>query len=487
MKNLTLIVAYAVGLFAGASARAQSCFYPESQILGPSVVDIGAQFGSAVAIDGDIAVVGAPYEDTAKGASAGTAYVYERVGGSWSEAARLTADDGHPIAFFGSAVAVSGSRVAVASIFNDANGLNDAGAVYIFEKESGGWQFKVKLIAADASAGSMFGASIALESDQLAIGAAGYCYVFENLLGTWFQTSKLYLGNFPHVDIEPNRIIASGLTIANIYEKQGATWSLTGTLQGSGPATSAAARVSLSGDRAMINSGDWRVYVRQGNSWSLEFSIDNAGDYATVAIRGETIAIGFLVGHLQVWRHTSAGWNVSLTMETTDGVNNGSYFSTSLALDGSTAVVGAPLFSPTDIGRAYVLDTTPPFDPYGSGCPGTGGFVPELSLSGCATSNGSVNLDITKGLGGSFAVLLLGLGQTSVPLGSGCTLLLSDVLPQSLLLPLFGTGAGGGAISVSVGLPPDLLAGSITLQGFIADTALPIRYTVTNGVALTTR
>lgn len=487
MRKFTVTMGIAGSILLGASGFAQSCFYPESQILGPSVVDIGAQFGSAAAVHGNIAVVGAPYEDTAKGASAGAAYIYERVGGIWTESARLTADDGHPIAFFGSAVAVSGSRVAVASILNDANGLNDAGAVYIFEKEPGGWQFEVKLIAADATAGSMFGASVALESDQIAIGAAGHCYVFERLLGNWFQTSKLYLGNFPYVDIEPNRIIASGLTIANIYEKQGAQWLLAGTLQGSGPATSAAARVSLSGDRAVVSSGDWRVYVRQAGSWSLEFSIDNAGDYATVAISGDTVAIGFLIGHLQVWRRSSSGWDVSLTMETTDSVNNGSYFSTSLALDGNTAVVGAPLFSPTDSGRAYVLDTTPPFDPFGAGCPGTGGFVPELSLSGCADSSGSVNLEINKGPGGSVAALLLGLGQASSPLGGGCTLLLSGVLPQTLMLPLFGTGPGSGAISISSGLPANLLAGSITAQSFVADSALGQGFTSTNGVVLTTR
>ena len=48
-------------------------------------------FGRSVAIDGDIAVVGAPNDDGTAGSNQGSAYIYERSGPGWIFKAKLTA------------------------------------------------------------------------------------------------------------------------------------------------------------------------------------------------------------------------------------------------------------------------------------------------------------------------------------------------------------------------------------------------------------
>ena len=50
-------------------------------------------FGYSVSIDGDTAVIGA-YGDDDNGSDSGSAYVYVRSNGVWSEQQKLTASDG---------------------------------------------------------------------------------------------------------------------------------------------------------------------------------------------------------------------------------------------------------------------------------------------------------------------------------------------------------------------------------------------------------
>ena len=68
-------------------------------------------FGTSVAISGDTAVVGVPYQDDYSGT--GAAYVFVRSGGTWSQQAKLTASDGAAFDWFGCSVALSGDTAVV--------------------------------------------------------------------------------------------------------------------------------------------------------------------------------------------------------------------------------------------------------------------------------------------------------------------------------------------------------------------------------------
>ncbi len=130
----------------------------------------GDFFGQDVAIDGHYAVVGAPFDDNEKGEDAGAAYVYNFQDDIWAPMARLMADDGAAGELFGYSVAIDGEYLAVGAVWDNEDG-EKAGAVYIFHRESGHWTQQAKLTPHDAKADKRFGIDVALKGDRLIVGA----------------------------------------------------------------------------------------------------------------------------------------------------------------------------------------------------------------------------------------------------------------------------------------------------------------------------
>jgi hypothetical protein len=92
------------------------------------------QFGNAVSVDGDTAVVGAPAANAPLIAQ-GAAYVlYRDQGGpdAWGQVAKLTAADGAPYDVFGNSVSVSGDTVVVGAEGADTDYPGERGAAYVF-------------------------------------------------------------------------------------------------------------------------------------------------------------------------------------------------------------------------------------------------------------------------------------------------------------------------------------------------------------------
>jgi hypothetical protein len=129
------------------------------QSLGAEDAATGASFGHAVAIDGDRAIVGAPDADHG-GQPTGAAYVFERVGGAWTQVVRVTASDAAPGAYFGWSVGLHGDRAVVGAMADDEAGA-DAGAVYVFRKDGDTWAEIGKIIDEVTVAGDAFGWSVA--------------------------------------------------------------------------------------------------------------------------------------------------------------------------------------------------------------------------------------------------------------------------------------------------------------------------------------
>ena len=130
-------------------------------------------FGFSVAISGDYIVVGAPRNNIGAVTDQGAAYVYFNNGGSWLEQQRLLANDGASADRFGSAVAISGEHVAVGAMTADISGRQNQGAVYRFRRSGSVWTQAVKLTAEDGAVGDMLGATVALSGFVLLAGAPG--------------------------------------------------------------------------------------------------------------------------------------------------------------------------------------------------------------------------------------------------------------------------------------------------------------------------
>lgn len=158
----------------------------------------GDLFGSSVSISGDSAVVGARFDDDV-GENSGSAYIYLRTGDSWGQQQKVIADDGAAFDNFGDSVSIDADTVVIGSIEDD-NVEVDAGSAYVFVRSEGVWTQQDKLIADDAFVSDRFGISVSISGDSAVIGSwkndgagpnSGAAYVFVRSDDTWMQEEKL--------------------------------------------------------------------------------------------------------------------------------------------------------------------------------------------------------------------------------------------------------------------------------------------------------
>jgi len=141
-------------------------------------------FGCSVSLSGDSALIGARNTDGPGGYGQGSAYVFTRIGTTWSEQALLTASDGGQYDMFGYAVSVSGDKALVGAVY----GGPPTGAAYVFEGTGGVWSQVGKLMGSDVGHSRRFGESVSISGDTALVGtsgmtvsnALGEAYVFEN-------------------------------------------------------------------------------------------------------------------------------------------------------------------------------------------------------------------------------------------------------------------------------------------------------------------
>ena len=152
----------------------------------------GDQFGDAVALSGDTALVGAYGKRRGANPYQGAAYVFTRTAGVWTQQQQLTASGG-AYDLVGSSVALSGDTALVGASFMTVGTNDSQGAACVFTRSAGVWTQRQKLTASDAAAGDGFGDAVALSGDTALVGASyktvgtnveqGAAYVFAPWLG----------------------------------------------------------------------------------------------------------------------------------------------------------------------------------------------------------------------------------------------------------------------------------------------------------------
>lgn len=120
---------------------------------------------------------------------------------------------------------------------------------------------------------------------------------------------------------------------------------------------------------------------------------------------------------------------------------------------------------------------------YGAGCAGSGGFTPSLSITGCPAPGQPISINVTQGLGGSQALILVGVATSAAPLGGGCTLLVQPT-PLTISFPLGGASPGTGSASLPAVIPVGLPSITVYLQAFVVDPAKATGFTASNGVSM---
>lgn len=163
-------------------------------------------FGSSIAVSGDgLTIAVGAYGDDSKASMAGAVYVYRLTNGAWVQQTKLTAADGAKNYYFGmSNVSLSqdGNTLAIGCIQEDHSSKIDAGSVYVYTFSGSTWTQQAKLVANDAAANDFFGSAVSISADgnTVCIGAyqddnaqlnTGCGYIFQRTGNTWTQQAKL--------------------------------------------------------------------------------------------------------------------------------------------------------------------------------------------------------------------------------------------------------------------------------------------------------
>ena len=331
----------------------------------------GDRFGISVAVDGDNAVIGANKDD-----DSGSAYLFTKVSGVWSQQAKITASDGVASDGFGISVAVDDGTIVVGAHQHDVGGDgNKEGAAYVFTKPANGWVDGTetdKLTVSDGEADDEFGYSVAVDGDRLVVGAhqdddnrddSGSVYLFsKDATGGWIQAAKLTAHDGAANDRYGYSVAVSGNSVlVGAYSDD--------SIDDSG------AGVADTGAAYLLNISDWTDLQDNGaNTVSHDVRGLTNGVKYTFRIRGVNAAGGGLAsanasatpqipnplqptalnaeaGDTQVtvsWSDRndplSTTYQLLQLPETRLTVENGAAndeFGVSVAIDGDTAVIGA--------------------------------------------------------------------------------------------------------------------------------------------------
>lgn len=127
-----------------ADLRPDECEFPRQLAkIAPTDGSSGDRFGYDISASSNAAIVGAPREDTG-GQDAGAAYIFRFDGSSWQEEQKLIASDATSGAEFGIAVSIDGDVAIIGS--NAPNGVSGDGCAYVFRFNGVSWVEEQKLI-----------------------------------------------------------------------------------------------------------------------------------------------------------------------------------------------------------------------------------------------------------------------------------------------------------------------------------------------------
>lgn len=370
-----------------------------SKVLPNDITDL-KYFGQSILLKNNRLFVGAP-GDFIKGPFSGAVYYYELVNSTWKFVQKISASDGLAAQYFGSMINTNNNTLAIGAYL--ANGaVLKSGAVYIYKFANGKWEETQKLFDPAGTQNQMFGHDIDFQSDgTIAISATkadgnksktGAVYIFQYLSDKYILSKKLFAANgdtgdlFGHsVAIDDNKL-AVGCHLNSINSK----------IMGS---------VFTYG---FINN-DWVEKEIITNVYNPKdyfgFDVAIAGDYLLVGAPNYSISDIGNIGSAFLFKHDGSEWN-ALDEIKLNGEKPYDYFGSSVFLDSANIIVGARLNGDTDKGAAYISklysltgDTllTPSYYELYQNYPNP--FNPTTTIRYAVKENNNVKLEIFNILG----------------------------------------------------------------------------------------
>lgn len=307
------------------------CVFASAQTeLAPNDLVTDQGFGRAVAIDGNVLVVGGP--GTPRAESSSRVCVYEKRGGTWTLLEVLTHPEGlaeNTGDGYGRSVAVSGDVILVGTPEDDPQPTIDQGSVFVYRRAGDRWALEATLHASDGRGGMRFGAACDLAGPLAVIGApegGGAAYVFRHdTANGWTEEARLQPARGVIPGVECGRSVATDGTHCVVGQPERRT-------NGTGRAFVFSSSGGSWVQAAELTASDARV--RDVFGWSVDVDGGRVlvGRPAEDGVRSE--------GAAYVYLHGANGWSERQILRADDGFEQ-FQVACSVALAGSHAVLGA--------------------------------------------------------------------------------------------------------------------------------------------------
>ncbi len=344
-------------------------------------------FGYSVALSADTALIGT---------QGNGAYVFERSDGLWEQRQKLAAA-GNPSGF-GHKVAIHGDTAVVSATPNLIGDIPVNNSVHVFERSNGTWSEVAVLASHAAPSTDRYGSAVAVSGDTILVGAykatlddyapmQGAAYLYRRVDGVWTLAKVLHADDGRANEYFGLSVALSGGTAlvgardatidrytprqgaAYVFDEAGGAWTQAQKLYASdgGSNDFFGSSVALDGDTALVGApnaygnGEYQgaayLFRRSGGAWT-QFqklrgtngrSIDQFG--ISVALSGSTALVGAYLaevdgrsqqGAVHAFAASERGWVQADRLVASDGAA-GNQYGWSVALDGTTALTGAHL------------------------------------------------------------------------------------------------------------------------------------------------
>ncbi len=208
--------------------RKEGSEWIETQTLIPTDNSENDRFGISVAIWGDYAIVGAPFDDI-NGSFSGSVYVYKRFGQYWIQTQKLSPEDGLTSDRFGWDVDIWENHMVVSSLNDYTENQKYTGSSYFFTLIDDSWVEVNKVFPEDGGNFDEFGASILLRDNLAIVGApkhdalgedSGAAYIYENQDTAWvFKEKVMASDGSAFAQFGYSASISTGLATVGAYQE----------------------------------------------------------------------------------------------------------------------------------------------------------------------------------------------------------------------------------------------------------------------------
>ncbi len=291
-------------------------------------------FGAAVSIYGDYAAVGAPHDYAES--SPGSVYVFRRTVEGWIQQCKLEAHTDDQPDHFGEAVSIFGDYMAVGAPY-DKNNETLSGAIYLYKQTGGAWTFLTKLTPDDGSENNKFGNAVSINGNHMIIGTSaddekgiysGSAYIFERTGEEWVRVAKLTPNDGEKFDY-----FGCAVAIQGDYAVIGACGD-----DDMGSASGSAYIFERSGDgwiqKAKLTASD------ETANHNFGYSVSITGNYALIGAFGDDY-FGYDSGSAYLFAKLGGEWQQLEKFAASDGETN-DRFGRSVSLNNDLVLIGAP-------------------------------------------------------------------------------------------------------------------------------------------------